>query len=155
LDELWKFTTIYPKRTVSKVCPLPNNTIPKRLWSALVLHSGFGPDDLWGKASKKLVRALATNLLSCSLEVTSKGTFKDEFVTAGGVALKGIDMKKMESKLYPGLFMCGELLNIDGVTGGFNFMNCWSTGYVAGTSAAEYCLEQEQNTPRKRPDEPS
>jgi predicted flavoprotein YhiN len=106
---------------------------------ALVLHSGFELDTVWGNASKKLVRALATNLVACSVEVTGKGTFKDEFVTAGGVSLKHMNMKRMESKIHPGLFVCGELLNVDGVTGGFNFMNCWSTGYLAGHSAADYC----------------
>ena len=144
LDELWKITTSNPKRTVASACPVLNNSIPRRLWSALVLYSGFESDAVWGGAPKKLVRQLATNLVACELEVTGKGTFKDEFVTAGGVSLKSVDMKRMESKLHPGLFVCGELLNIDGVTGGFNFMNCWSTGYVAGHSAVEHCHEQQQ-----------
>lgn len=142
LEELWKVTLSNPKRTVASACPLVNNSIPRRLWSALVVHSGFEPDAVWGSAPKKLVRKLATNLVACEIEVTGKGTFKDEFVTAGGVSLKAVDMKRMESKLHPGLFFCGELLNVDGVTGGFNFMNCWSTGYVACHSAADFCLEQ-------------
>lgn len=146
LDELWKVTASNPKRTVASICPLPNNSIPRRLWSALVQYSGFAPDTVWGNASKKLVRQLATNLVACPIEVTGKGTFKDEFVTAGGVSLKGIDMKRMESKIHPGLFVCGELLNVDGVTGGFNFMNCWSTGFVAGNSAVEHCLGRSQET---------
>ena len=140
LEELWKCTVSNPKRAVASTCPLSNHSIPRRLWSALVLHSGFEQDILWGAASKKLVRQLATNLVACSIEITGKGTFKEEFVTAGGVSLKHIDMKKMESKIHPGLFVCGELLNVDGVTGGFNFMNCWSTGYVAGHAAVDHCL---------------
>jgi predicted flavoprotein YhiN len=143
LEDLWKCTVSNPKRAVASTCPLPNHSIPRRLWSALVLHSGFEQDTLWGNASKKLVRQLATNLVACSIEITGKGTFKDEFVTAGGVSLKHIDMKKMESKIHPGVFVCGELLNVDGVTGGFNFMNCWSTGYVAGHAAVDHCMSLE------------
>jgi len=146
LEDLWKVTSTNPKRTVASMCPLPNHSIPRRLWSALVSHSGFEVDTIWGNASKKLVRQLATNLIACSIEVTGKGTFKDEFVTAGGVSLKYIDMKRMESKIHPGLFVCGELLNVDGVTGGFNFMNCWSTGYVAGHSAVDHCLKDTPTT---------
>ena len=82
--------------------------------------------------------------MTCRIEVTSKSTNKDEFVTAGGVDLSSINMKTMQSKNIPGLFFCGELLNVDGVTGGFNFYNCWSTGYVAGTSAATYTSTQQQ-----------
>jgi predicted flavoprotein YhiN len=76
------------------------------------------------------------------LEFTGKGTFKEEFVTAGGVDLKDINMKTMQSKIVPGLYFCGELINVDGVTGGYNFMNCWSTGYVAGESSVEQLLER-------------
>jgi hypothetical protein len=141
MEDLWKFTVSNPKRTVASMCPLPNHSIPRRLWSALVLNAGIEPDTLWGNVSKKLVRQLATNLVACPIDVTGKGTFKDEFVTAGGVSLKHMDMKRMESKIHPGLFVCGELLNVDGVTGGFNFMNCWSTGYVAGRAAVDFCLE--------------
>jgi predicted flavoprotein YhiN len=63
-----------------------------------------------------------------------------QLVTAGGVALKEIDMKTMQSKVCPGLFLCGEVIDVDGVTGGFNFMNCWGTGHVAGTNAANFVL---------------
>jgi len=108
------------------------------------MASGFAEDTVWGGASKKLVRKLAQNIVACPLEITGKGTFKEEFVTAGGIPLKEINMKNMESKMCPGLFFCGELINVDGVTGGFNFMNCWSTGYTAGHGAADYCLEAAQ-----------
>ena len=136
LEELWKVTFTNPKRSVASLCPLPNNSIPRRLWQALVLESGFPADTKWGSASKKSVRKLAQNLVAYPLEITSKGTFKEEFVTAGGVDLKEINMKTMESKVCPGLFLCGEVINVDGVTGGFNFMNCWSTGFVAGESSS-------------------
>lgn len=141
-DQLWKITSSNPKRTITSVCPLPNNSISRRLWSSLVSFSGFSPDIPWGNAPKKLVRKLAHNLVACPIEITGKGTFKEEFVTAGGVNLKEINMKNMESKKCPGLFFCGELVNVDGVTGGFNFLNCWATGFVAGHGAADYCQEQ-------------
>lgn len=136
LEELWKVTLSNPKRNVASLCPLPNNAIPRRLWQALVLYSGFTKDCKWGSANKKSVRKLAQNLVACPLEITSKGTFKEEFVTAGGVDLKQINMKTMESKVCEGLYLCGEVINVDGVTGGFNFMNCWSTGFVAGESSS-------------------
>jgi len=69
--------------------------------------------------------------------------FKEEFVTAGGVNLKEVTMAKMESKRVPGLHFCGEVLDVDGVTGGFNFMGCWATGFVAGQSAAAHVVGSE------------
>jgi predicted Rossmann fold flavoprotein len=152
MDELWKMTQMIPKRKISTGCPLfitePTNTddnapiIPKRLWQALVHHSDIPHDLTWGDASKTAIKSLSTALSSFSLPVTGKGTFKEEFVTAGGVHLKEIQMTNMESKVVPGLFMCGEVLDVDGVTGGFNFMNCWSTGFVAGEGAAEFCIDE-------------
>lgn len=105
-EKLWQVTSSNPKRTVSSVCPIPNNQIPRRLWSALVEYSGLGSNDsnpdgiLWGSAPKKLVRKLATNLVACPLEMTGKGTFKEEFVTAGGVSLVELEMKTMQSKKW-------------------------------------------------------
>lgn len=115
--------------------------VPKRLWSSLVTNAcAIEPTTTWAEMTKKAVRKLATSMAECDLQVTGKGTFKEEFVKAGGVALKEIDMKTMMSKSCPGLFLCGEVINVDGVTGGFNFMNCWGTGHVAGTSAVDYVL---------------
>jgi len=162
MDALWEMTRLMPKRRVSTGCPLfmkgmetpsysyhddndsPKNLpiIPKRLWSALVQHSNIPSDLIWGDASKLMIRSLTNNLYAFPLRVTSKGIFKEEFVTAGGVNLNEVQMSNMQSKVTPGLFMCGEVLNVDGVTGGFNFMGCWSTGYVAGQGAAQFCLEE-------------
>ena len=141
-DALWKYTVTNPKRAVASVCPIPNNTIPRRLWQALVLHTATGDgtyitaDTKWGTLSKKTVRNLVHTVLSCPVEFTGKHTYKEEFVTAGGIDLAHINMKTMESKVCPGLYFCGEIINVDGITGGYNFMNCWSTGYIAGHSAA-------------------
>jgi predicted Rossmann fold flavoprotein len=140
LDQLWPVTATNPKRTISSGCPIATSSIPKRLWRSLVEQAGIPNDAVWGAVSKKLVRNLAHQIVACPLEIDGKGTFKEEFVTAGGVNLKEIDMKTMESKLVPGLFFCGELINVDGVTGGYNFMNCWSTGFCAGNSAAQHVL---------------
>jgi hypothetical protein len=91
---------------------------------------------------KNLVRQLATKLVAYPLEFTGKDTFKEEFVTADGVDLKDINMKTMQSKMVPGLYFCGELINVGGFTGWYNFMNCWSTGYVAGEFSVEQLLER-------------
>jgi predicted Rossmann fold flavoprotein len=147
-DALWRTTTSNPKKTVATTCPLlledGSGAIPRRLWSSMVLQAGFTKDTVWAEASKKLVRKLATQISECPIQMTGKGTFKEEFVTAGGISLKEIDMKTMQSKVCPGLYVCGELINVDGVTGGYNFMNCWGTGYVAGTSAATPAVDVEQ-----------
>jgi predicted Rossmann fold flavoprotein len=158
--QLWKCTATNPKRNVATGCPLTVTNlvkdsagfadktlaaIPKRLWSSFVVNGcGMEPTTTWAQVNKKAVRALATLVAECELQVTGKGTFKEEFVTAGGVALKEIEMKTMMSKSCPGLFFCGEVINVDGVTGGFNFMNCWGTGHVAGTSAVEYILTKDE-----------
>eukprot|EP00584_Thalassiosira_punctigera_P011034 CAMPEP_0172526942 /NCGR_PEP_ID=MMETSP1067-20121228/1753_1 /TAXON_ID=265564 ORGANISM="Thalassiosira punctigera, Strain Tpunct2005C2" /NCGR_SAMPLE_ID=MMETSP1067 /ASSEMBLY_ACC=CAM_ASM_000444 /LENGTH=609 /DNA_ID=CAMNT_0013310581 /DNA_START=53 /DNA_END=1882 /DNA_ORIENTATION=- len=161
MDALWSMSRLIPKRRVATGCPLfmkgrdasgedepfgdtPKSApvIPKRLWSALVQHSAIPLTTTWGDASKAMIRSLANNLSAFPLRVTSKGIFKEEFVTAGGVHLKEMKMSNMESKVIPGLFVCGEVLDVDGVTGGFNFMGCWSTGFVAGEGAAEYCFKE-------------
>jgi predicted Rossmann fold flavoprotein len=145
---LWQCTTLSPRKTISTVCPLilkdGTTAIPKRLWAAMVDTAGLS-DKTWSEAPKKLVRQLADLVCNYQVELTGKGTFKEEFVTAGGVNLKEIDMKTMESKKCPGLYFCGEVINVDGVTGGFNFMNCWSTGYVAGKNAAAIVVVAKEN----------
>lgn len=154
---------ISPKRCVSTSCPLPlsvsgskegmrslpSSAIPRRLWAALVQEAGLEKDTTWCETPKHKIRSLARTIAECGIEVTSKNVYKEEFVTAGGVSLKEIVMKRMESKICDGLFFCGEVCDVDGVTGGFNFLNCWSTGYVAGKNAAERVMgivvEQEAN----------
>jgi predicted Rossmann fold flavoprotein len=147
---LWGMRDSNPRKTIASQCPSSvSSVIPKRLWSSLVASAGVASDQTWDHASKKQVRKIAEQIIACPLKLTGKGTFKEEFVTAGGVSLKAIDMKTMQSKRCPGLFLCGELIDIDGVTGGYNFLNCWSTGFLAGTSAAvmverSYSAEIEQ-----------
>lgn len=142
-DELWKMKSLAPKRSIASACPLMGenraSVIPKRLWASLVLvetSCGFERDTTWAEANKKQVGSLARTIAEFVVDVTGKGVFKEEFVTAGGVSLREINMKTMESKKCPGLYFCGEVIDVDGVTGGYNFMNCWSTGFMAASSCA-------------------
>jgi predicted Rossmann fold flavoprotein len=109
--------------------------LPSRLWERLVELSGISKELKWGEVSNTLFNKLASNISNSLIEVKGKTTFKEEFVTCGGVALKEINMSTMESKLLPGLYFAEEILDIDGVTGGFNFQAAWSTGFIAGTNA--------------------
>jgi predicted Rossmann fold flavoprotein len=151
-QQLWELTSsVHSKKLVSTLCPIPESNLPRRLWSALVEQAGIvsGSTTRWADMSKQQARALALQIAECHLEMTSKGAFKEEFVTAGGVDLKEMDLKTMQSKLCKGLFFCGEVNNVDGVTGGYNFMNCWGTGYVAGENAASY-VSTLASAPRER-----
>jgi predicted Rossmann fold flavoprotein len=108
--------------------------IPSRLWKQLVHFAG---ERNWGDLSKTELRQLATDLTAGEFTIQGRGQFKEEFVTCGGVSLKEVDFKTMESRLVPDLFFAGEVLDIDGITGGFNFQSSWTTGWLAGTALAE------------------
>ncbi len=105
--------------------------IPKRLWEYLVLRAELSVSKPWIELGKKQINKLVQVLMNDIYEMQGKTTFKEEFVTAGGINLKEVNFKTMESKLVPHLFFCGEVLNIDGITGGFNFQNAWSTSWIA------------------------
>ncbi len=105
--------------------------IPKRLWEYLVLRSDIPLSKPWIELGKKQMNKLAQVLCNDVYDMHGKTTFKDEFVTSGGINLKEVNFKTMESKKVPHLFFCGEVLNIDGITGGFNFQNAWSTAWIA------------------------
>jgi len=115
----------------------PFKDLPKRLWESLVLASQIRQEQRWADVSNKQLNQLADQLTSSIFEAYGKTTFKDEFVTAGGVDLKEINFKRFESKLHKNLFFAGEVLNIDAVTGGFNFQNAWTSGFIAGNAIAE------------------
>lgn len=110
--------------------------LPKRLWKRLVNITKIKPTKNWNDISKKEAHALANNLCAYQMQVKGKSTFKEEFVTAGGIDLKEVNMKRFESKLFPNLFFAGEVLNIDAVTGGFNFQAAWTGAYLAAQSIA-------------------
>lgn len=105
-----------------------------RLWCFILDKSIISRDLKWKELGKKALNKLINNLLNDRYEVSGKTTFKEEFVTAGGVSLTNINVQKMESKVVPGLFFAGEILDIDGITGGFNFQAAWTTAYIAGKS---------------------
>ena len=122
-----------PRRQVSGTCPLE---LPRRLWQQLVAYVGIAPETRWTEVSKKAMQALARELVQGRYDIKGKGVFKDEFVTCGGVRLKEVDFKTMASRLVPGLHFAGEILDIDGITGGFNFQSAWTTGWLAGRAIA-------------------
>ena len=108
----------------------PEN-LPKRFWLSLLDKYSIDQDKQWAQISKKEVAQLCQALVASQLNISGQNRFKDEFVECGGVALHEIDFKTMESKICPGLFFAGEILDVDGITGGFNFQNAWTTGWVA------------------------
>lgn len=105
--------------------------IPKRLWEFLLQRAEIPLSKPWTELGKKQLNKLSQLLTHDVYTMQGKTTFKEEFVTAGGINLKEVNFKTMESKLVPHLFFCGEVLNIDGITGGFNFQNAWSTAWIA------------------------
>ena len=115
------------KKQISKFCPFD---FPKRLWESLTVASGISTDLKWADISKKQLVALTDQLTNGHFEVNGKSTFKEEFVTAGGIDLKEINFKTMESKVLPNLYFAGEIVNIDAITGGFNFQNAWTGGFI-------------------------
>lgn len=125
---LRKIKEIEPKKTVLKSKAIE---IPQRLWYRLGLAAGIEKDLKWASATNEHLRNLAKELTACSLRVDGKSTFKEEFVTAGGVDLKEINFKTFESKMLPNLYLAGEIINVDAITGGFNFQNAWTGAYIA------------------------
>ena len=114
----------------------PFNNLPRSLWKTLILSENIDSQLKWSELSKYKKESLVKCLILKSYSINSRGPFGDEFVTAGGVALKEINFKTMESKICKGLFFAGEVLNIDGITGGFNFQHCWTSGWVAGNAVS-------------------
>jgi predicted Rossmann fold flavoprotein len=108
----------------------PDN-LPKRFWLNLLDKCSIDQDKQWAQISKKEVAQLCQALTASQLNVSGQNRFKDEFVECGGVALREINFKSMESKICPGLYFAGEILDVDGITGGFNFQNAWTTAWVA------------------------
>ncbi|MGB7746735.1 MAG: aminoacetone oxidase family FAD-binding enzyme, partial [Verrucomicrobiia bacterium] len=122
-----------PARLVVNV---PVTPLPARLWEQLVLAAGIARDTRWAALSRAAQHRLVQQLIRTEFPVTGKSLNQDEFVTCGGVKLGEVNFKTMESKICAGLFFAGELLDIDGVTGGFNFQAAWTTGWLAGKAMA-------------------
>jgi predicted Rossmann fold flavoprotein len=113
---------------------IPLQNIPNRLWQVLAIKAGIGERQNWAETGKKTILRWAQMLDTTWIQCKGKTTFKEEFVTAGGIELDQIDSKTLESKLHKGLYMAGEILNIDGITGGYNFQAAWSGGYTIARS---------------------
>lgn len=111
--------------------------LPQRLWEWLLEQSGI-KDIHWADLPSTLQNKLIQHLTNMPFSVDGKTTFKEEFVTAGGIRLSEINHHTMESRIRPGLYFAGELLDVDGITGGFNFQHAWTSGYIAGKSIAEF-----------------
>ncbi|WP_196890942.1 BaiN/RdsA family NAD(P)/FAD-dependent oxidoreductase [Aureivirga marina] len=124
------FKTQNPRKLVCQRSPF--SEISKRLWEQLIITSKINDTTNWADLSKKQIQKLLEEVGVGIYEVQGKSTFKEEFVTAGGVDLKEINFKKFESRIHSNLFLAGEILNIDAVTGGFNFQNAWTGGFIIG-----------------------
>ena len=111
--------------------------LPSRLWTRLVKATDIDATQKWADTSKEQIEALASQLTEGSFRIEGKSTFKEEFVTAGGVDLKEINFKTFESKVLPNLYLAGEVINVDAITGGFNFQNAWTGAYVAAQAIAK------------------
>ncbi|MCH9660908.1 MAG: NAD(P)/FAD-dependent oxidoreductase [Bacteroidetes bacterium] len=131
LEELMELKKVHPKQSLHKYAQLG---LPKRLWQSLLKASGIFKEESWAEISKKKLQNLSSALIQSQFEVAGKSTFKEEFVTAGGVDLKEVNFKTFESKLNPNLYFAGEVLNIDAITGGFNFQNAWTGGFMVAQS---------------------
>ena len=132
----------HPKRMIQKY---PHFEIPKRLWIRLCELAAIEEHHTYGETGNKALRKLVELCLRTPMEMEGKTTFKEEFVTSGGVALEEVLPGSMESKFTPGLFFAGEILNVDGVTGGFNFQAAWSTADAAAAAIAERLNEKSRH----------
>ena len=135
VKNLWRVKNDFPRQVLmgSSVFQLP-----KRLWQLIVKRAGIGEIEKWAEISKSTLEELSHLLTNFKLKVIGKGVFKEEFVTCGGVKLAEVDFRTMESKICPGLYFAGEILDVDAITGGYNFQAAWTTGWIAGKS----CVSQ-------------
>ncbi|MFM8525142.1 MAG: aminoacetone oxidase family FAD-binding enzyme [Cyanobacteriota bacterium] len=122
------------RRLIMNWRPWPE--LSRRLWQHLLLEQAVDPQKRWADLTRREQEGLITALRGHPYRVRGRGPFGEEFVTAGGVALGEINLATMESRLVPGLYVAGELMDVDGVTGGFNFQHCWSSGWLAGQAIA-------------------
>ena len=131
---LWEIKASEPKKTVLRTKAMD---IAKRLWIKLVYAAGIENETRWADLTKIQLQNLAIQLTASSFKVEGKSTFKEEFVTAGGIDLKEINFKTFESKIHQNLFFAGEVINVDAITGGFNFQNAWTGGYMVAQAISK------------------
>ena len=134
LEQLKELKLSLAKKTVYKSTQFE---LPKRLWHKLILASDMNQETRWADLNKQQLENVASQLTKAVFKVDGKSTFKEEFVTAGGIDLKEINFKTFESKLHKNLFFAGEVINVDAVTGGFNFQNAWTGAYIVAKSISK------------------
>ena len=122
---------IDPKKSIKNQNPFQ---LPNRLWEFLLKKLEINPENKWAEIGSKSINKLINALTNDTYQVKGKTTFKEEFVTCGGVSLSNLNMKTMESKLHPGVFFIGEMIDIDGITGGYNFQACWTEAWTVANS---------------------
>lgn len=130
-EVLLEFKTLHPARLLTSE---GFSSLPRNLWKKLIEKAGAAPEIRWSHLSNLLLQKIIHEICQGEFEINGKSTYKEEFVTCGGIALNEVDFKTMGSKLHPHLHFAGEILDIDGVTGGFNFQNAWTTGFIAAES---------------------
>ena len=135
VEELLQLQTINPRKQLGTLHPLG---LPSRLWLYILNKLGLNTTKPWGEIGRKTLNRLVETLVNDQYTIEGKGSFREEFVTCGGVSLQSVNVKTLESKVCPGLFFAGEVLDIDAITGGFNLQAAWTTGVVAGLSAASH-----------------
>jgi predicted Rossmann fold flavoprotein len=133
-NDLQRVIVEHGNKMIGNLNPFP---MTSRLWNFLLQKSDIHAEMRWKDLGKKAANRLLNTLLNDRYVVHGKTTFKEEFVTAGGVSLQDVDFKTMHSRKLPGMYFAGEVLDVDGITGGFNFQAAWTTGYIAGLSAGE------------------
>ena len=132
VEELLQLQTINPRKQLGTLHPFG---LPSRLWLYILNKLGLNTAKLWGEIGRKTQNRLVETLVNDQYTIAGKGSFREEFVTCGGVSLQSVNVKTLESKVCPDLFFAGEVLDIDAITGGFNLQAAWTTGVVAGLSA--------------------
>ena len=132
-QQLLEIKEIEAKKTILRTNAFD---VPKRLWVNLVKAAGISDSTKWADVSKNSLQELTDQLTRSEFMVDGKSTFKEEFVTAGGIDLKEINFKTYESKIVPGLYFAGEVMNVDAITGGFNFQNAWTGAFIAAKAIA-------------------
>ena len=133
-EELLELKEKKAKQLVAKYAQFE---LPKRLWRSLVSAAHINEAKKWADVSNKELHTLSEQLTHCIFKVDGKSTFKEEFVTAGGVDLREINFKTYESRVCPNLFLAGEVINVDAITGGFNFQNAWTGAFIAAQKITE------------------
>jgi len=135
-----KFRQMRTEHSGQKTAGRNDLDIPQRLWEHLCCLSGIAEGLRWADLSSAQLNQLIKNVLHMELEVQGKTTFKEEFVTAGGITLSEVNPATMESRLAKGLYFAGEILDVDGITGGFNFQHAWTSGWIAGKNCADFLI---------------